>query len=172
MLILHPSLVGLSFRVNYDYVPEGVALHNFVRSDKERVLDADILMKHFIPAYISGTIHYKVDSTDSTIPSNESLAQMIKDFISVYPAGAELKISDVYQYIARKTDPYDKYGSYVKPFELKATILNIDGTTTIVSSDDKLVIPTPSPFPKDTVRPLSPRISHWIGDNIELIRDV
>lgn len=170
-IIFHPSLIGLSFRVNYEYVPECMTLHNFVRSESERVLDGDILMKHFLPAYVSGEITYKVDSTDSLIPDNDTLTARVKEFISNQPSGTDLKTSDVYQFIARTTDPYDRYGSYVKPFTLTATIHNTDGTTTLISSDDKLVVPTPVPFPKDTPRPLSPRITHWIGDNIVLTRE-
>jgi len=170
LIVLHPSLAGLSFRVDYDYVPECVAMHNFVRSESERVIDGDILMKHFVPAYVSGTIQYKIDSTDATVPTNESLTESLKNFITIQSAGTDLSISDVYQYLARATDPYDRYGSYIKPFTLSAFIYNMDGTTTVISSDDKLVVPTPSPFPKYTTCPLSPRITHWIADNIVLER--
>jgi hypothetical protein len=169
-IVLHPSFVGLSFRVDYDYVPECITMHDFVRSENERVLDGDILMKHFLPAYVGGTIQYKIDVTDSTVPDNDSLTTSLKNFINTQPAGSDLQISEVYQYLARTTDPYDRYGTYIKPFTLTAMIHNTDGTTTVISSDDKLVVPTPSPFPKDTTKPLSPRISHWIADNIVLER--
>lgn len=170
-IVFHPSMIGLSVRINYDYVPECLQMHNFVRSETERVLDADILMRHFLPAYVSGEIHYSVDSTNSEIPDNDTLASMVKTYISTLRAGADLQISDVYQYLARTTDTYDRYGTYVKPFSLSATIHNTDGTTTMVSSSDKLVVPTLDPFPKETTRPLSSRITHWIGDNIVLVRD-
>ena len=170
-IVFHPGLIGLSFRVSYDYVPECVELHNFVRSESERVLDADILMRHFLPAYVSGEIHYSVDSTDSSIPDNDTLTGMVMEWINRRLSGTSLEISDVYQYILRSTDIFDRYGTYIKPFTLSATIHNTDGTTTIISSDDKLVVPTPNPVLKDTTRPLSPRITHWIGDNIVLVRD-
>jgi len=170
-IVFHPGLIGLSFRVTYDYVPECMMLHEFVRSETERVLDADILMKHFLPAYVGGEIHYSVDSTDSTIPDNDTLTSMLKEFISTQRSGTSLEISEVYQYLLRSTDVYDRYGTYIKPFTLTAVIHNTDGTTAIISSDDKLVVPTPDPFPKDTTRPLSPRITHWVGDNIVLVRD-
>ena len=170
-IVFHPGLIGLSFRVSYDYVPECMVLHDFVRSESERVLDADILMKHFLPAYVGGEIHYSVDSTDTSIPDNETLTSMVKDYINRKRAGTDLEISEIYQFIMRNTDVFDRYGTYVQPFTLTAVIHNTDGTTTMVSSDDKLVVPTPDPFPKDTTRPLSPRITHWIGDNIVLVRD-
>ena len=171
VIVFHPAFIGLSVRVDYDYAPECVSLHNFVRSESERVLDGDILIKHFLPAYVGGSITYKVDSTDTTIPTNEALTTQVKDFITQQAAGVDLKISDVYQFLARATDPFDKYKSYVKPFSLQAIIHHVDGTTEFVSSDDILKIPTLFPFPKETTRPLSARITHWIGDNIELIRE-
>lgn len=167
---LSQSLQGLSFRVYYDAVTEIETMHDFVRSDEERVLDGDILMKHFLPAYVSGTIQYSVDETDTSIPDNDTLQELVKKFISSQPSGKSLQISDVTQYITRTTDPFDKFKSFVKPFTLKAKILNTDGSTTIVTSGDELVVPEPSPFPKDTDRPLSPRIAHWVGDEIIMER--
>lgn len=170
-IVFHPGLIGLSFRVDYDYVPECISLHDFVRSSTERVLDGDILMKHFLPAYVGGTITYQVDATDSTIPDNDTLTDLLKNFINQQPAGSDLVISEIYQFLARTTDPYDRYKTSIRPFSLEAVIHNTDGTTTIISSDDRLVVPTPSPFPKETTRPLSPRITHWVGDNITLVRE-
>jgi hypothetical protein len=169
-IVLHPSFVGLSFRIDYDYSPECITMHNFVRSENERVLDGDILMKHFLPAYVGGTIQYKIDITDSSVPDNDTLTASLKNYINTQAAGSDLQISEVYQFLARTTDPYDRYGTYIKPFTLTAMIHNTDGSTTVVSSGDTLVVPTPSPFPKDTTKPLSPRISHWIADNIVLER--
>jgi hypothetical protein len=171
VIVFHPSLIAMSVRINYTYAPECVSLHDFVRSESERVLDGDILMKHFIPAYVSGEIYYSVDPTNTSIPDNDTLTESVKEFISSQPAGSVLKISDVYQFLARATDPNDKYGTYIKPFSLSAIIYHVDGTTENVSGNDKLTIPVPFPFPKETSRPLSARIAHWIGDNIVLIRE-
>ena len=169
-LVLHQGFVGLSFAVNYDYVPECDTYHDFVRSDNERVLDADILMKHFLPSYVSGDIEYSVDSTDSTIPDNDSLTVLVKDFINIQRSGTNLELSDIIQFIKRTTDPYDRYSSYVKPFTLTAEIHNADGSTTIISSNDRLIVPEADPFPKDTDKPLTARITHWLADNIVMTR--
>lgn len=169
-IVLDPGLIGLSFRVTYEYVPEVLPLHNFVRSENERLLAGDILMKHFLPAYVSGRIEYSVDATDSSIPDNETLTAMVKAYINGLRSGSDLKYSDLYQFIARSTDPFDRYGSFVRPFKLTAEIHNADGSTTVISGTDKLVVPSMVPFPKFTERPLSPRITHWIADEIELVR--
>ena len=169
-LVISSAFEGFSFGVTYDCVPEIENFHNFCRSETERVLDGDLLAKHFLPAYVSGEINYSVDLTDSSVPDNDTLTGLVKDFINLRPAGAVLDYSDIWQFIVRVTDPFDRYGTSVKPFTLKAYIHNTDGSTTAVTGKDSLVIPKLDPFPKDTPRPLSSRITHWIADEIVLTR--
>jgi hypothetical protein len=169
-IVFNSALQGYSFRVTYDYVPEIENIHDFCRSDKERVLDGDVLIKHFIPAYVSGTIEYSVDTTDRSIPSNEELQARVGSYIEQVTAGTPLQISDVTQYILRQVDPYFRFGAFVKPFTLEAKIHNTDGVVSIVSDSSALVIPEEDPFPSDTTRPLSARIAHWVAENIEMVR--
>lgn len=164
-IVINKDVAGLSYKVTYDYVPEIESIHNFVRSETERNLDSDILIKHFLPAYVSGTIQYSVDATDSSIPDNDSVQTIVRDFITTLRAGNELQYSDIIQLITKTVDPYSRYGSFVKPFQLKAIIHNCDGTTTKISGTELLAIPETKPFPKDTKRPLSPRIAHWIASD-------
>jgi hypothetical protein len=167
-IVFNGGLEGLSFRVNYEYVPEIEDYHNFVRSEQERVLDGDILMKHFIPVYVSGTIRYKISDSNSTAPDNDTLAELVKAFINKQSANSELEYSDILQFIARTVDPFDRYGAYIEPFKLKGTIHNTDGSVSIVQGDAKLTVPTFTPV--YTRRPLSPRVAHWLADNIILER--
>lgn len=169
-IVISTAYQGFSLRVTYDYVPEVLTLHNFVRSDSERVLDGDFLARHLIPAYVSGEITYSVDSTDSSIPNNETLTSLVKKFIELRKAGTQLVFSEIVQFIIRLTDPYDRFGTKVNDFTLTARIHNTDGTTTVISGKDNLTIPTLNPFPVETPRPLSPRITHWLPDNIVLTR--
>jgi hypothetical protein len=170
-ILLNSGLAGLSFRVNYDYVPEIEEVHNFVRSANERILDGDILMKHFLPVYVSGTISYRADSTNSSIPTNDELTTLLKDFINrKISSGSSLEYSDIIQFILRNVDPYDKYSGFVNPFTLEGTIHNTDGTITKITGTSRLEIPQPDPFPSYTTRPLTPRITHWISEDIVLER--
>lgn len=162
---------GLSFRVNYDYVPEVTQLHDFVRSENERVLDGDILMKYFIPAFTSGSIRYRVDETDSTVPTNDALQLEVRDFVNNIRGGGDVEYSDIVQFILRKIDPFDRFTSFIEPFTLNATIHNTDGTKVKITGTDKLQIPTLDPFPKQTNRPLSPKIARWIAEtDLTLVR--
>jgi hypothetical protein len=169
-IVFNSGLIGLSFRVEYDYVPQIVDLHNFVRSDAERVLDGDFLMRHFLPAYVSGTIEYRVDTTDSSIPDNETLTGLVKEFINTQLSGSDLEYSDINQFIQKTTDPYYRYGTFIKHYKLTAVIHNTDGSTTVITGEDFLRVESPSPFPRDTTRPLSARITHWIADNLVMTR--
>lgn len=169
-IVIRSGFSGLSFRVHYDYVPEIESLHDFVRSESERVLDGDILMKHFLPVYVQGAIQYRVDATDSSIVSNEELQSLLIDYINNVKAGQDLEYSDIYQFIIRKVDPFDRYSSFIRPFVLTAVIHNTDGTITKITGNEKLSVPKLDPFPKYTTRPLSPRITHWIADDLVLER--
>lgn len=162
-IVLNSGLAGLSLRVNYDYVPEIVSLHEFVRSENERILDGDILMKHFFPAFVEGTIEYSVDKTDTSILSNEDLQDKVRDFIGSVKSGQELQFSDIKQFIARETDPFDKYGTFIKNFTLKAQLLNTDGSITVLEGSESMFLPTLDPFPAETTRPQSAKISHWFA---------
>jgi len=162
------GLVGLSFSVTYEFADDAQSLHEFCRSDSQRVLDGDILVKHFLPAYVSGTIQYSVSTSDASVPTNEALTEKVKEFITSQKAGSELRFSDIYQLLARATDPYDRYGTFIRPFKLSAVIHNSDGSLTSFSGTEKLTVPTIAASLR--TQPLTPRIAHWIADEIVLER--
>lgn len=167
-IVLNSGFEGLSFKVNYDYVPEIEDYHNFVRSADQRVLDGDILMKHFIPAYVSGEIRYSVAASNTTAPTNDAIKASLATFINTLPAGVDLQFSDILQFVLKTIDPYTRYDSYVEPFVLSATIHNTDGTTVKISGTSKLTVPNYTPI--FTTKPLSARTTHWIADAIALTR--
>lgn len=170
-IVIRTGYSGLSFRVNYEYVPEIEDFHTFVRSESERVLDGDILMKHFLPSYVDGTIQYAVDETDTSIPDNATLQTSVQNYINTQVrAGKNLEYSDINSFIQSQIDPFRRYESFIRKYTLEATIHNTDGTILRISGDEELEVPTLDPFPKDTPRPLSPRITHWIANDLVLER--
>lgn len=171
-IVINLNTPGLSYRVTYDYVPEIESLHNFVRSEAERNLDSDILMKHLLPAFVGGKIQYSADDTDLSVPDNDAVTEIVKTFVNNRKAGEDLQYSDIIQLITATVDPFRKYGSFIRPFKLQAVIHNCDGTTTRISGTEQLSIPLLDPFPKETKRPLSPRITHWIADDGLLLERV
>ena len=169
-LVIKAGFQGLSFRVNYEYVPEIAQMHDFVRSDNERGLDGDILIKHYLPAYVSTEIEYSVDESDTSIPDNDALTAIVKSFINTRNSPESLEVSDLIQVIKINVDPFNRFGAFVRPFTLSAVIHNADGLLTSIESDERLTVPTLTPFPKETSRPLSPNISHWIADQVVMTR--
>lgn len=163
-IVLDSSLEGLSFRVSYDYVPDMESFHNFVRSEEERVLDGDILMKHFLPCYVTGEIEYSADDSDQDIPDNDTLNEDVNQFITNRGFNNDVTYSEIVQYITQQTDPHSSYSTYVRNFTLKGTIHLQDGTVFVVTGEDRLEIPDIEPFPKETDTPFSKRNVHWIGE--------
>lgn len=167
-IVISSSFLGFSFQINYDYVPEIQQLHAFARSDAERTLDGDVLMKHMLPAYVSGNINYSIDTSDSSVPSNATLQAFVNQFISGRVAGQPLFFSEIRQFITRVTDPFDRFGTEVESFQLTATIHNTDGSTTIATGKNEIDVPVNTP--SFTTKPLSPRITHWIAEDVTLTR--
>lgn len=168
-IVFRSGLQGLSFRVNYECVPEIESYHDFVRSETERVLDGDILMKHFIPAYVSMTIPYQVDASNTTAPDNDTMTSLLKTFITQTRITKKLELSDIMQFLTKTLDPYGRYSTFVRPFEMAATIHNTDGSTSKIKSTEFLQIPD-DVIPPFTTRPLSIRTAHWIADEVVLVR--
>jgi hypothetical protein len=169
-IIFLPSFVGISVRINYEYVPTIEGVHDFCRSDQERIVDGDVLVKHYLPAYVSGTIRYTVDKTNTTAPTNEEMLAAVKKRINETPSNSALEYSDLIQFMVRKLDPYDTFNVFIEPFTLTAEVWNTNATSNRITGNAKLEIPTLDPFPIETDAPLSPKIAHWIADNIVLER--
>ena len=172
-ILFGSNFSGLSLQVNFDYVPNISDYHTFVRSDSARDLNGDTLMKHFIPAYVSGTITYHAPPPSpfqtTQTPTTAALTTLVKNFINKVAQGQPLDISQIEQFIFTQIDPYQQFNCHVEPITLTATVYNTDGSTLILSSGDQIVITPPSPFPSFTTAPLTPRIATWIADNIQLV---
>lgn len=165
LIVIDTAFLGQSFRVNYKYVPEILEFDAFARSDSERVLDADVLIRHFIPAVVDMDIKYTVDPTNASTPDSATITQAIVDFINT-SSGGSLDASDIVQLVLKLIDPTSSAKAKVTvPFKMKATVYNTDGTRTIIENNDTLSVPEEE-IPSYTPRPLSPRIARWVAGNI------
>jgi hypothetical protein len=162
------AYLGQSLRVTYAYVPEVNTFHDFTQSDSQRVIDADVLIKHYIPAVVDIDCTYTTDPTNAATPTVDVVRQALIDFINFIPAGQSLDASDISGVITDQIDPSKTRRIKIKtPIKMTASIHNTDGSQTIIYSDDTLAIPSDT-IPPYTPAPLSPRISHWIAGNINL----
>lgn len=171
LILIDPAYSTQSFRVTFRTCPDVSAYQTFADSDLERVLDAHVLIKHFIPALVSANIYYSIDKTNPNTPTNDEVVASIKSMINKMKAGSALDISDIVQVILAKIDPTGSGQARVKlPTTLEAVVHNSDGTKTVLSSNDQLVIPDNTVDDPNPVAPLTPRVAHWIADNITLTR--
>jgi hypothetical protein len=162
LIAFRPELFGKSYRFTYYSAPEIVTVHNFCRSDNERVTCADILTKNFIPAFVNLSLEYRVDTTDITVPSNEALTQDIRNAIESLPSNSKLESSDIVQFFTQS--------KYIKlPFKLQARVVKQNGSTEILASNDYIQYPTTT-LASETDDTATPRTIRFYPGNIVLTR--
>jgi hypothetical protein len=167
-IAIDTAFLGQSFRVNYKYVPEIVEFQTFANSDSERVLDAEVLMRHFLPGVVDITAEYTTDPTNASTPTLTEVTTAVERYINKTTKGQAIDASDIVDVIYEQIDPNRTRRAKVKsPITMYATIYNTDNTLTIVESTDSLEVPEEE-IPSFTTAPLSPRIVHWIAGTITL----
>jgi len=167
------SKLGLSLRVNYDTVTEVASYQDYVDNAQNRVETADLLVKHFIPVYVSasaGGITYYVKASNSSALSEEDMQLRIEKLINDTPIGTNLEISDIVSSL------YDAGATRVDlGFSLSAQILHTDGDVQFIESGANGILEIPENLPADgtlvdTDKPLSKNIAHFIPDGILMTR--
>lgn len=167
-IAIDTAYLGQSFKVSYRYVPEIVEFQSFADSDSERVLDAHILMKHFLPAVVDIEAEYTTDPTNPNTPDVSTVISAVTDYINKIKAGVQLDATDIASVIYEQIDSSNSRNVKVTtPIGMRATIHNTDGSQTVVTSYDTLQIPNED-IPQYTSSPLSPRIAHWIAGDIDI----
>ena len=167
LILIDSAYINENLRVAYAHVQEINAMHDFVTDDGNRILDADILMKHFIPAVVSMTVKYSLGvSTSTQDVTPDTIKKSIVDFINGRHAINPLDASDIIDIILYNIDnSRTRNVAVVTPFEMVAVIHNTDGSTSVSKSTSSLKIPSDT-IPKYTTAPLSPRTAHWIAGDI------
>lgn len=167
-VIIAIAFIGQSFRVNYQYVPEVVTFQDFVESDAERVLDGDVLVKHFIPAVVDVEVNYTTDPNNPNTPTKEEVLDKVTTYINKIKAGEPLDASDIVDVIYQEIDPSrDRNVIVEQPIKMSATVYNTDASLTIINDQNRLSIPEEF-IPAFSKAPLSPRTAHWIAGTITL----
>jgi len=169
-IVLRTGLQGGSYRVNYDYVPEVKTIQDFAYSEVERIISGDLLIKHYLPIYVKGVINYSVDTSDSSVPSNETVTEEVKNFINSIKNGGPIDYSQIIQLIKLLVDPLGRYNATVRFFQLEGILHNLDATLTYIQGVDRLVIPTNQVQGMRITNPQSPRICRWVAEDIVLNR--
>ena len=167
------AFLGFSVRVTYEYAPAVATIQAFVEDPSERTLAADLLVRHFIPVFVDGTVPliYDINAEDEeTAPTVDEMTTIVSDFINDVDEGNPLELSDLVDVL------YDN-GAVRVDLEtiqaLQGEIHNHDGSIqyTLPTAQGDIEIPD-DPISDPTVKPLSPRIARFRGRNITLERNL
>lgn len=170
MLLIGNVYLGESLRVKYKYAPDLVEMYFFAVDDANRVLDAMVLPRHFIPALVDMTVEFKVPAGTLLEFTDDEIMNTLIKFIDTREGKHPIDSSDVIDVILSMIDPSRTANvQVVTPFMMTAHIHNTDGSLAIASSSDSLAVPSEK-IPKYTPHPLSPRTAHWISRDVVVKR--
>lgn len=163
VILMSEAALLKSYRVTYQWVPEIVSIHDLCRNDSERVTGADVLPRHYVPAFVDMQIGIRRDATNLSTPSNDGLATLVKNFVNLKSGAAGIQASDISKLLEDQG-----VDSVQTPFNMSATVLNTDGTTTILESTDILVYPDVT-LEKDTDMYVTKNIVYFVSNNITVV---
>ena len=157
-----PAHKGVLVGITFEYSPDVAAIHTYAVSPANRVVAADLLAKHMIPAFFNAAIAYEVLASDAT--TTTTMLAAISLFIHQLASGAtsRLELSDLVDIM------YDAGAVKVDlPITGTLDIHNTDGSIQVISSQDDLIVPTQI-LTDPTNRPLTPRTAHALPGTISL----
>jgi len=158
-----PAHKGVRVGVTFDYSPDVDAVHTYATSPANRVVAADLLAKHMIPAFFNAAIAYETVASDATTTTTTMLAALSL-FLHSLPSGetSRLELSDLVDAM------YDAGAVKVSlPITGQLEIHNTDGSIHVVSGQDVLTVPTVI-LSDPTPRPLTARTAHPLPGTITL----
>ena len=128
-LVVEDEYVGLTVRINYSWIPEIKAIQDWVNNSEQRVVCADLMVKHYRPKFISAHVSYygptEVDGLDL----------LLGMFISSIPSGSTLQTSDLINYMYSLGVTH-----VVSPLLMVAETTHTDGTVHAEESNDELSV--------------------------------
>jgi len=139
------SLVGSSVRLTYHHSPETVTIQKFLEDESRRVVTADLLAKFTNPAFVDVSIQY-TPGPDATL-DNAGFQAAVETFLNDLDVGERLEVSDLVALL------YENGAVYVKtPITLTVTVVQNDGTLSVLTSQDAVQAPSTSAYlPRDVI---------------------
>jgi len=87
---------GRNLKVVYETSTTAKLVHDLLRSDQERPINANPLGRHFLPSYVFTQLLYRGG------PSESDVGPLIENYINNLGAEGELEVSDLEAFIARR----------------------------------------------------------------------
>jgi hypothetical protein len=129
--VLNASKEGRDIRVTYKTSSLVSTIQAFLQDRSRRVLTADILAKHVVPAsvVVTGTVGTPSGSTLTATDFNEA----VEAFVEAIPVAATLEKSDIINLLGATGADYVNLDTLL----LQVTVLNTDGSQTITAVTDR-----------------------------------
>jgi hypothetical protein len=161
LLAINAQYFGQSFQVTYYAQPNIAALNTFCRTDGERVTGADVLPKSFVPVLVDMNILVKLPA--ATTLTTATLQAALAGYINgVTSAEGELDAAGIVEFLESQG-----VSNVQLPFTMTGYVQNTDGSQSIISSENALVVPQVT-LPSQTANYVTPRISHFYARNITI----
>jgi hypothetical protein len=162
-IVFNENALSNVYQISYQHNPELQAIHQVTRNDKERVTGADVLVKSFIPCFVSMQVGIRRDPANISTPSDAELAIMVGDLVNATVADTGLKASAIEALLVGQG-----VSSVQTPFTMMGVVHNPDGSTAILQSTDVLTIPAVT-LPSQTDNFTTARICHFWPDVITVV---
>lgn len=120
------EISGRNLQINYDHSATAKVVDDLMHSDTERPINANPIVKHFLPSYVYTTVKYRGGSSSSLV------GQEIEDYIN--NAGVtEIEVSDIMNLVTRR-------GAYsvTSPLLLVSVTHDLDRKLIVDRSYDKI----------------------------------
>lgn len=162
LLVFDKSWFGQSLQITYYAAPEVAEVHTLSRSDLERVTGADVLPKNFVPAFVDFNVNMQRDPNNINMPTDTALVTQLQGFVNAITSSNPLEASSIVQLLK------DQGALYVQvPFTMTMTIINTDGSNSIITSQDVLQVPNVTLL-SDSPNYVTPRITQMYARNITI----
>jgi hypothetical protein len=118
---------GRNLKVVYETSTTAKLVHDLMRSDSERPINANPLGRHFLPSYVSCQLIYRGGS-----PANE-VGPPVEEYINNLGAQDELEVSDLEAFITKRGAT-----SVEHPITIVVTTHDIDRQLVVNRTDNRL----------------------------------
>jgi hypothetical protein len=118
---------GRNLKVKYETSVVTRLVHDLLRSDTDRPINANPLARHFLPSYVYVNFVYSGGA------SPDVLGPTLEDYINTLGAEAQLQVSDLEAFLTRRGADYVKH-----PVQLTAVTHDLDRNLVVDRTEDQL----------------------------------
>lgn len=126
---LHKDYVGSTLKVNYLWIPEMKALQDWMLNSDDRVVCADMFVKHFQPVFVDFHVVYYAKE------EIENMEGLVQTFVYNVKNGHSLQESDIIDYCYSVGAVH-----VVNPFTIRANTYTVNGDIIVFESEDQIDI--------------------------------